>query len=179
MTNWKSYVILILVLAVFVGGIYLYVKSDEPKGPDYSKAIDVLPTRNHIPEGSPRPAYNSNPPTSGDHYDKPAHEGFYDQPIVDEHMVHNLEHGDIWVSYRASTTPASVVDQLKSLSDPKLVITPRADDPNDICQAAWGRLDCWNLDGKPLDTGRIDDFIKRYKYKGPEQIDPAFQVNFN
>ena len=185
MNNWKPYTILVIVISGLFTGIYFYVKSGEPKGPDHSVAYEVSGNGNHIAEGSPRPNYNSNPPTSGPHYDKPAHEGFYSESIIDEHIVHNLEHGDIWVSYRASTTPASVIEQLKSLSDPKLIITPRATNPNDICQSSWGHLDCCNLDGlpaqagKPLDTERINDFSKRYRYKGPEQVDPVAQINFN
>ena len=113
MNNWKPYAVLAVIVVALLGGIYFYAKGGEPKGRDYSKAVEVMPTRDHIVEKSPRPNYNSNPPTSGNHYDKPSHEGFFDQAIIDEHMIHNLEHGDIWVSYRASTTPPSVVAQLK------------------------------------------------------------------
>lgn len=54
--------------------------------------------RNHVPEGT-RVDYNSNPPTSGPHYESFYPAGFYEEILTDEKLVHNLEHGFVIVSY--------------------------------------------------------------------------------
>jgi hypothetical protein len=71
--------------------------------------------RDHIPPGSPRPTYNSNPPSTGPHYynqDCPAKWGTINpQPVQpDECYIHNLEHGGIWITYRPDL-PADQIDK--------------------------------------------------------------------
>ena len=58
--------------------------------------------------------YSTTPPTSGRHWDGWVACGFYapDQPVPDERIVHNMEHGNIVVSYNL-TDP----DQLQELED--------------------------------------------------------------
>ncbi len=43
--------------------------------------------------------YSTTPPTSGRHWDAWSDCGFYNYPLPDELLVHNLEHGNIIVSY--------------------------------------------------------------------------------
>jgi len=43
--------------------------------------------------------YNSNPPTSGDHFPVWAKPGFYNQLISDGHLIHSMEHGYVIVWY--------------------------------------------------------------------------------
>ena len=52
----------------------------------------------HIAEGS-LAIYNSSPPTSGEHWPTPARCGFYEEQLPDERVVHNMEHGNIVISY--------------------------------------------------------------------------------
>lgn len=44
-------------------------------------------------------AYNSNPPTSGDHFPVWAKKGAYDRLISDGYLIHSLEHGYVIISY--------------------------------------------------------------------------------
>jgi len=62
------------------------------------EAVAIMPTRNHLPEGQ-AVAYSTTPPTSGDHWERWADCGFYSDGLPDEVIVHNLEHGNIVVSY--------------------------------------------------------------------------------
>src|SRR3989344_2433462 len=125
--------------------------------------------RDHIPENSLRPSYNSNPPTSGPHYAEPAFLGLYDKELPDERVVHNLEHGEIWVSYHPRVKD-QITTELKALLRARVIIAARAANDTDIAVAAWGRLDKFDLTGEPLDTVRILDFIKRYQNRGPEHL---------
>jgi hypothetical protein len=163
------WVIAIVAAAALVWGIARWVKSQAPVAPDRSVEY---PNQGqvHIEEGSPRPDYNSNPPTSGPHYAQPAKAQYYDHEVPDERLVHNLEHGEIWISYKPSL-PQSAVDELKKLADGVfVVIAPRAANETDIALAAWTRLDKFNLENGALDLVRIRDFILRYRDRGPEKV---------
>ena len=83
--------------------------------------------------------------------------------------MHNLEHGEIWVSYHPRVKD-QITTELKALLRARVIITPRAANDTDIAVAAWGRLDKFDLTGEPLDTVRILDFIKRYQNRGPEHL---------
>ena len=63
---------------------------------------ELLPAT-HIPAGE-KATYNTTPPSSGNHYARPAQVGGYTEPIKDETQVHNLEHGHVMIQYRGITT---------------------------------------------------------------------------
>lgn len=158
---------LVIGLVVLVSGGWLLVSTTGPKGADYSQAYPVL-GRNHIPDGSSA-SYNSNPPTSGDHYAGAAPVRFYDKELPDEQLVHNLEHGHVWISFKPGISE-EVVSALKDLSGGFVIVTPRSKNDTNITLAAWGRLDKFNLESGNIDQQRIKDFVSRYKNKGPERV---------
>jgi hypothetical protein len=161
----------VLALALIGYGIFVFIKNSTPQQSDRSAAIPIL-AASHIPVGAAHDAYNSNPPTSGPHYEVPAKPGFREQPIADEHLVHSLEHGLIWISYNPRVAGA-VKEKLRALATPWTVITERAANDTDIAVAAWGRLDAFNLDSgtfSQVDEERVKDFVKRYSNRGPEKI---------
>src|SRR5258708_26017697 len=122
----------------------------------------------HIADGQSHPAYNSNPPTSGWHYAAPAEWGIYQQTLPDEVLIHNLEHGGIWLSYR-NTDDQQTIQQLSDIArryPDHVILTPRLADDRPIAIAAWGHL--LKLDA--VDTAVILDFINRYIRKGPQNV---------
>lgn len=145
-------------------------KSEEPTGPDYSKSM-LYEGADHVAEET-KVTYQSNPPTSGSHWQDPLLDGIYDTEKPDEAIVHSLEHGRIWISYQASL-PQSAIDQLKSIAqrEKRVILTPRALNEVPIALAAWQRLDTFSLgEGGTIDEKRIVDFIARYRDKGPEYV---------
>ena len=155
-------------LAVVIGGGWLLISTTGPKGPDYSQPVEIL-GRNHIQEGTTFSDYNSNPPTSGDHYQNPAPARFYDKELPDEQLVHNLEHGHIWIAYKPDLS-GEIIDILKDFSGGNVVVAPRSKNDADIALAAWGRLDKFNIEAGIIDQQRIKDFISRYQNRGPENV---------
>jgi hypothetical protein len=125
--------------------------------------------RDHVNPGQPHAAYTSNPPTSGPHYPSPAPWGVSDQPIADEILVHNLEHGGIVINYNCPQGCPELVQQLKDLAGQyrsKLVLAPRPnpDVPTRITLTAWTWMDGFN----DFDAGRIRGFIAAHKDRAPE-----------
>jgi hypothetical protein len=159
---------LFIIIAVLGLGFWLY-QASKPKSPDKlpGQAFDIV-SRNHIPEGEhPKIPYNSNPPTSGDHWPQPAACGHYDQTQPDERLVHNLEHGGIWISYKP-TVDDKTKSELKDYANrfANLIVEPREGDDSNIALAAWGHL--LKLDA--YDEGRILEFINAFIDKGPGQV---------
>ncbi len=142
-----------------------------PPAPGAAAAKIISPSdqgRAHIRLGESHPAYNSNPPTSGWHYGTTAPWGFNTAQLPDEAIIHNLEHGGIWVSYK-DDQDAEVVDALVALAREfprKLIITHRPKNDTLIAVAAWGHL----LKLDHYDRAVVVDFYNRFKNKGPEFV---------
>ena len=122
----------------------------------------------HIAVGQTHPPYNSNPPTSGWHYPTPADWGIYHEVLPDEELIHNLEHGGIWLSYRDENDTQTIqrLDALVGSFPDHVILTARPANDRPIAVAAWGHL--LKLDG--VDENAISDFISRYIRKGPENV---------
>ncbi len=124
----------------------------------------------HIPVGQSHPAYNSDPPTSGWHYAEPARAGFYDTPLPDEQLVHNLEHGHVIISYDCGklsdceSVQAELQDIVGRFQRWKIVAVARENADAAIALTAWGRID--KLDS--YDEDRIVAFVKKWRNRGPE-----------
>ena len=131
----------------------------------------------HVPAGtrvSPSP-YTSDPPTSGPHWSQagvaPIAWGIYSQPIADEILVHNLEHGGIVIYYRTSAE-ADIVIQLSGFvrSQPfgvtGLILVPRDNLPATIVLSAWE----YNLPLHSYDEDAMNVFIRAHYDNGPEAL---------
>lgn len=130
---------------------------------------DIMPTRLHVPEEQ-SVNYSTTPPTSGDHWDWWARCGFYEDGLPDERIVHNLEHGNIVVSY--NLPQGAQLEQLKDFMDdfelaPAWAVTRFYDEipEGTVALSAWGVSD--TMIG--VDEDRIEEFFRTYAGTlGPE-----------
>ena len=110
--------------------------------------VPILQSVSHVPEGQ-KVGYSDAPPTSGEHWSSPASCGFYTEDLPDERIVHNLEHGNIVVSYNF-TNPAQVTGLRDALEDIELFDDWGVARPYDrivdgqVAIAAWGHLHIMN-----------------------------------
>jgi hypothetical protein len=81
----------------------------------------------------------------------------YDAPIANEHAVHSLEHGAVWITYDASL-PADQVNKLADKVRGKdfIMMSPYDGLDSKVSLQAWG----YQLKVNDVNDGRIDDFIK-------------------
>jgi hypothetical protein len=131
--------------------------------------------RNHVDEGTPI-QYNSNPPTSGDHYQNFADPGFSREPIQRERLVHNLEHGQIVFWYR-SEAPQATIDNIEAVVDSGgigLLGTPydELEASAEFTMTAWGASQsCGDVSQEVVNA-----FRERFQGQGPEQVGiPTFE----
>jgi Protein of unknown function (DUF3105) len=136
-------------------------------------------SRAHItnPDAHPK-SWNSFPPTSGPHYFTPAVYGFYSEPVALARLVHNLEHGGVYMLY-GPKTPSDTVDTLRKVydKDPRgLVVAPLPALGNKIALGAWTSK---NPGSNDVGTGHLEKctrvntktvqaFIDKYRGHGPQ-----------
>lgn len=161
--NLKPVIISIIVVAA-IGGLIFWSVWEEKNRPGQDVAIQG---REHIAVGAQHPPYNSNPPASGPHYEEPADWGFYGRELPDEQLVHNLEHGGIWIAYKDIDDGTRVkLEALARKYSGSVIITLRPTNDAKIALASWGRLE--KMDN--FDEERISRFIKANKNKSPEKL---------
>jgi len=135
---------------------------------------DLMSTKDHLPEGQ-SVVYSTSPPTSGDHWNPLSglpRCGFYEEGLPNELTTHNLEHGNIVVSYNLPLE--SDVQALRSaingvgLADVWGIARFYPDiEPGTVALAAWGVLDTM----LGVDRDRISRFFEAYSGAlGPETI---------
>lgn len=165
-----KWAIALAVLALLGWPIYNYFKkaavtSQKPDPGQYFMAQ----SRDHIKLGDEHPAYNSNPPTGGWHYDQPAQSGIYDKEFADEQLIHNLEHSHIWIAYKPDL-PADQIEKLANLAKDygsKIIMAPRKANDSPIVLVAWEHL----LKMDTVDEAQVKEFIEAYRgLAGPEKI---------
>jgi hypothetical protein len=129
----------------------------------------------HVPDCSPL-TFETNPPSSGNHYQEWGAFGVYEAPLPRGNWVHNLEHGSVVFTYNC---PDGCDDEIESA---KAMLSELAPDPGcgasrvllvpdpklDVTWAAsaWG----YNLRSDCLDEGRMKSFFKSRIGKGPEAV---------
>jgi hypothetical protein len=126
--------------------------------------------------------YKTNPPTSGNHYPVPAHDGDYvgqGTPQI-EYLVHALEHGRVEVQYKPGT-PASETSQLEALVKESfeghpagykiLVFQNMTKMPSQVAVATWQHsLTCPSWNSKTM--AAIRAYRDAYVDTAPENIIP-------
>lgn len=122
----------------------------------WSLRPDLVEERRH----SPGPVdYDVLPPVAGQHHPtwQNCQGDIYDAPIANEHAVHSLEHGAVWITYR----PDLPADQVATLAGhvegtEKLFMSPFPEQDAPISLQAWG----YQLQVNDTDDSRIADFIR-------------------
>ncbi len=121
----------------------------------------LMPTVFHVTETVD---YSTVPPTSGDHSPITTQCGFYENEVLDEIVVHNMEHGNIVMSY--NLTNSADIERLREVhnnlngNDEWLVTRFYPDIPEGtVALTAWGVLD----EFQGVDEDRIERFYEAYK----------------
>lgn len=89
--------------------------------------------------------------------------GFYLVEVRSENAVHSLEHGAIWITYRADL-PSEDVDQLRRFIRPpdKVLVSPIEGQDTAVVATAWGH----QLDLDDPTDPRLDQFVNEFEGRG-------------
>ncbi len=116
----------------------------------------------HVPVGT-FVSYSTTPPTSGPHWPSPAECGIYDAAVADEHVVHNMEHGHVIISYNLpdpeeAASMRALADSLSALETWGIVRPYSKIDQGTVAMTAWGVID----EVQGVDEDRIRTFYEAY-----------------
>lgn len=144
------------------------------------KAVTALPGRHSISDpGGASAEWNTDPPTNGPHYGVAAIFKSYDEPLEQARVIHNLEHGGIFIQY-GDEVPDTTVEQLASFYDDHKTATIMAPLPRLGDQFALG---AWVAEGdeakgylakcKAFDEDATSGFFQAFQFRGPERYNPS------
>ena len=103
--------------------------------------------------------YTESPPIGGQHNVVWQNCGVYNVPIHNEHAVHSLEHGAVWITYRPDLAPDEV-QMLRALaSDDFLLLSPYPGLSHPVIASAWNH----QLTFERADDPGLPAFIAEYK----------------
>jgi uncharacterized protein DUF3105 len=105
--------------------------------------------------------YDLTPPVGGEHYAVPGTCGFYEEePPPDEMIVHDLEHGAVWVAYDPDLDDAQQVTLRELVAQQaKVIATPYPGLESPVVVSAWGR----QLALDSADDPRLAQFVTTYR----------------
>jgi uncharacterized protein DUF3105 len=120
----------------------------------------VWTARDHNDTYSGWPDVDKHPPVGGTHNQIWQNCGYYDKPIANEHAVHSLEHGAVWITYR-SDLPQDQIDKLKGLAEdqPYILVSPYENQPTPVVATAWDH----QLDLQTVDDTDLGRFVATFK----------------
>lgn len=152
--------------------------------PAAGEAVPIMANASdHVPEGSDPGPFNSDPPTSGQHYAQELEAGFYEEndPAVQNefpegYLIHNLEHGYTIFWYNCDLLDEAGCSNLKSeikgvmndVNNFKVIGFPRSSTESPLVLTSWGRM----LAMETVDADQALDFISRNRNRAPEPNAP-------
>ena len=163
-----------IVLAVIVVGFVAVVaigKMTAPPQPPRPGVEQSDHGREHV---NSKKYGGDQPPTSGPHA-SPLSWGVYDTEVRDDQVIHNMEHGGVYVSYQPSLPKDQVEKLTQLLSEPfsdqkfqpkKIVLAPRATNKSPIELSSWRRSEAL----ASYDQNKVEDYIVRNLGKSPEPL---------
>ncbi|MFI5100525.1 MAG: DUF3105 domain-containing protein [Actinomycetes bacterium] len=123
-------------------------------------------SRNHV---TTPVTYPQVPPVGGDHDPVWQNCGVYDQPIKNEHGVHSLEHGAVWITYQPDL-PADQVAKLTAAAKGQsyVIVSPYPGLPAPVVASAWGN----QVQLPNASDPRLAQFIRTFE-QGPQTPEPG------
>lgn len=136
--------------------ISLLADDDVPTDLAAVRSYDQLSTK-HLRPGQGED-YPQRPPVGGPHAPVWLDCGVYGEPLPDVNVVHDLEHGTVWITYRPDDLDAADVDRLAKALPDNGILSPYPDQGAPVVVTVWGR----QLALAGADDGRLGLFIDRF-----------------
>lgn len=153
-------IIIIAASVLIFGGllVWLFMESSKPLPGEKQADLD----REHIEVGK-EAQYNSNPPTSGPHYEEWIKAGVYETPKDDRNLVHSLEHGYVIMSYNCDLKLSTFNFQLSTVYAHGIEEATSGAEASDSATLteAFRSEDCHTL---------VDQLISIYEKKGKHKL---------
>lgn len=147
---------------------------------DCELASTTARSRDHTADIEETVDYDTDPPTTGKHFQVAAEDGLYEEAAPDTTVVHSHEHGRVVVWFRPSL-PREARAGLRALVEEdgfQMLLMPRSEMPFEVAATAWNRspgpegtgrlLGCPAFSPAAYDALRA--FRDEHRGRGPEAI---------
>jgi hypothetical protein len=113
--------------------------------------------------------YAESPPVGGPHDNAWQTCDFYNGVVRNENVVHSLEHGAVWITYRPDL-PEEEIEKLRDVrdSDQYVIVSEYPDQESPIVATAWNN----QLPIESADAIELEQFINYYR-QGPQTQEPG------
>lgn len=156
-----------LLLVVTAAGVLVLAVSacdssdgDAAAPPEGTQEFEVG-TANHVAEDV---EYSQTPPVGGAHDSAWQNCGVYREPVREEHAVHSLEHGAVWITYRPDLDDEAIQAlEERARGETHVLVTPFEGLSHPVVLSAWGR----QLAVDSAEDERIDAFVSAFQ-RGPQ-----------
>lgn len=177
----RTYLIWGTIAALVLGVIGYFVWANVR--PQSGEEIQVMASTTHVPEGTDPGPYNSDPPTSGQHYPRSLPAGFYTEADAEEvgefpegFLVHSLEHGYVIFWYNCDAPGVAdcnqLMDQIRAVMDDydnfKVIAFPWPSIDASVAMTSWGH----RLVMEQFDPASASQFVDRNRFRAPEPNAP-------
>jgi hypothetical protein len=147
------------------------------------EAVPVMASAEHVQEGEDLGPYNTDPPTSGQHYASDLDVGFYDASDMEDiglypegYLAHNLEHGYIIFWYNCDLFDdagcATLKDQIRGVMEDsenyKVITFPWSSIEAPVVMTSWRRMQMFET----FDPDLARSFVIENRNKAPEPHAP-------
>jgi hypothetical protein len=108
--------------------------------------------------------YELSPPAGGDHNETWQNCGFYTEPVANEHAVHSLEHGAVWITYQPDLSEEDIETLREDMgSSGYVLVSPYEGQESPVVLTAWGV----QLEVDSADDPKVEQFLNKY-VQGPQ-----------
>lgn len=161
-------VVALLTLAVAGTVLFLQARAVRPSSsPLLGEEVPITSSR-HVETASELEIAGDVPPAGGPHFVRPTSAGIYNSPLNDGNVIHSLEHGMIWVSYRADLISSADLERLVQIAQDHqrdVVLSPRPETRDAAYVVSWGRRMKLST---PIDVALLRQFITTNRDRSPE-----------
>jgi hypothetical protein len=139
---------------------------------------EALPGEHSVEPGGTSDDWNTTPPTTGPHYASSAIFGIYEEPLEQARVVHNLEHGGIFIQY-GEDVPRETVEALADFYDRNkngTIMAPYPELGDEFALGAWvaeGEGNGYLATCTSYDEEAVSAFFDAFQFRGPERFDPS------
>lgn len=172
----RNITILILLLGLVIF-FFIQINKKSPEQAEFEKKLEsvslegkveelTIEGANHVAVGT-NVLYKTNPPSSGDHYSQAQDWGVYNSELDDRAVVHALEHGGIWITYKGiEDDEIEMLESIGKENSQSTIISPRSQNDGKIAIVSWGRI----MTIEEADKALIQKYINTYKNQSPEKL---------
>ena len=163
--------VVIGVIALLVVGLVAMAVNARPtsisEAPLLGDAV-LAATASHITDPARLAIPDGEPPAGGPHFPVPQPAGLYDASLADGNVIHSLEHGMVWISYREDLLGPGELELLKKVARAyraDILLSPRPANSQRVAVVSWERR---MRVASPLREKDLRAFIETNRNRSPE-----------